>query len=182
MADRKLEMTLSSDDRPVKDGNEKKYSLSEDKIQSNQKPFIRTMRIEDLAEVTTIEKVSFPTPWSIHSFATELRDNEYARYYCLELEGRVIGYMGLWFILDEGHITNVAITPDKRGQRLGEFLMRSVMNKMAQEGMERMTLEVRVSNHAARRLYERLGFQEAGIRKGYYVDTKEDALIMWVEL
>lgn len=143
---------------------------------------VRPMRIEDLSSVLAIEQVSFSTPWSIHSFATELRDNDYARYHCLEVEGQVIGYMGLWFILDEGHITNVAIVPSRRGQRWGEFLMRSVMHKMALEGMERVTLEVRVSNDPARRLYERLGFKTAGIRKRYYVDTQEDALIMWVEL
>ncbi|MHB1652825.1 MAG: ribosomal protein S18-alanine N-acetyltransferase [Desulfitobacteriaceae bacterium] len=140
------------------------------------------MHVEDLEVVMAIEEVSFPTPWSVHSFATELRDNEYARYHCLEVDGKVIGYMGLWFILDEGHITNIAIAPHKRGLHWGEFLIRSVMRKMAEAGMERMTLEVRTSNDAARRLYERLGFKSAGVRKGYYIDTKEDALIMWVEL
>ena len=112
----------------------------------------------------------------------ELKDNEYARYLCLELNEQVIGYMGLWFILDEGHITNIAITPNYRGQRWGEFLMRSVMEKMAEQGMERMTLEVRVSNSSAQSLYKRLGFTIAGVRKGYYADNQEDAIIMWAEL
>ncbi|KLU60135.1 mycothiol acetyltransferase [Peptococcaceae bacterium CEB3] len=159
------------------------YRSGEEKAEgTDEKGIVRPMCIEDLGSVIAIEQVSFPTPWSIHSFATELRDNEYARYHCLEVDGRVIGYMGLWFILDEGHITNVAIMPGHRGRHWGEFLMRSVMSKMAQEGMERMTLEVRVSNDPARRLYERLGFKVAGRRKGYYVDTREDALIMWLEL
>lgn len=143
---------------------------------------VRPMKYEDLEAVMGIEVVSFPTPWTFNSFVTELRDNEYARYHCLEVAGQVVGYMGLWYILDEGHITNVAIAPEQRGQHLGEYLMKTVMTKMAEEGMERVTLEVRISNAPARNLYERLGFKAAGVRKGYYADTQEDALIMWAEL
>ncbi|KGP77115.1 alanine acetyltransferase [Desulfosporosinus sp. Tol-M] len=146
------------------------------------KGIVRPMHIDDLEAILEIERVSFAIPWSLESLKMELKDNEYARYLCIELEGQVIGYMGLWFILDEGHITNIAITPNRRGQHWGEFLMRSVMNKMADEGMERMTLEVRASNSLAQSLYKRLGFSIAGVRKGYYVDTGEDALIMWAEL
>lgn len=146
------------------------------------KGIVRPMYIDDLKTILEIEHVSFATPWSLESFQAELKDNEYARYLCLELEGQVIGYMGLWFILDEGHITNIAITPNHRGQRWGEFLMRSVMDKMAEQGMERMTLEVRVSNSPAQSLYMRLGFAIAGVRKGYYADNGEDAMIMWAEL
>jgi len=143
---------------------------------------VRPMRMDDLETILEIEIVSFSTPWSLQAFKAELKDNEYARYVCLELEGKVIGYMGLWFILDEGHITNIAIAPNYRGQHWGEFLIRSVMKKMRNEGMERMTLEVRASNNPAKSLYSRLGFTTAGVRKGYYADTGEDALIMWAEL
>ncbi|HBV87750.1 ribosomal protein S18-alanine N-acetyltransferase [Desulfosporosinus sp.] len=143
---------------------------------------VRPMCMDDLEAILKIEIASFSTPWSLQAFQAELKDNEYARYVCLEVEGKVIGYMGLWFILDEGHITNVAIAPNYRGQHWGEFLMRSVMSKMKDEGMERMTLEVRASNRPAQSLYNRLGFFTAGIRKGYYADTGEDALIMWAEL
>jgi ribosomal-protein-alanine N-acetyltransferase len=143
---------------------------------------VRPMVYDDLKAVLEIENASFPTPWSLQSFIAELKDNEYARYFCLELDFQVIGYMGLWFILDEGHITNIAIAPGYRGQHWGEFLIRSVMEKMETQGMERMTLEVRVSNYPAQSLYKRLGFAAAGVRKGYYADTQEDALIMWVEL
>jgi len=143
---------------------------------------IRPMLIDDLEAIMEIEVASFSTPWSLQAFKAELKDNEYARYVCLELDDKVIGYMGLWFILDEGHITNVAIAPNYRGKHWGEFLMRSVMEKMMQEGMERMTLEVRESNSPAQSLYSRLGFATAGIRKGYYADTGEDALIMWADL
>ena len=146
------------------------------------KGIVRPMHIDDLQNILEVERASFATPWSLDAFKAELKDNEYARYLCLELEGQVIGYMGLWFILDEGHITNIAITPNHRGQHWGEFLMRSVMEKMVEQGMERMTLEVRVSNRPAQSLYQRLGFAIAGIRKGYYADTGEDAMIMWAEL
>ena len=143
---------------------------------------VRPMLISDLEAILEIERTSFSVPWSLEAFKAELKDNEYARYLCLELNGQVIGYMGLWFILDEGHITNIAIALNHRGQRWGEFLMRSVIAKMMKQGMERMTLEVRVSNSPAQSLYKRLGFATAGVRKGYYADTGEDAMIMWAEL
>lgn len=146
------------------------------------KGIVRPMQMEDLQAILEIERTSFSTPWSLQAFKAELKDNEYARYLCLELEGQVIGYMGLWFILDEGHITNIAIAPNFRGQHWGEYLMRSMMGRMVEQGMERMTLEVRASNSPAQSLYKRLGFATAGVRKGYYADTQEDALIMWVEL
>lgn len=143
---------------------------------------VRSMRTDDLGAVLAIEQNSFPTPWSLHTFSTELRDNEYARYFCLEVDGKVVGYMGLWFILEEGHITNVAIGPGYRHQGWGRFLLSTVMKRMAGKGMERMTLEVRTSNYTAQGLYEQLGFVKAGVRKGYYVDNQEDAIIMWAEL
>ncbi|MEL1134707.1 ribosomal protein S18-alanine N-acetyltransferase [Desulfitobacterium sp. THU1] len=143
---------------------------------------IRPMQEKDLPRIMEIEHACFPAPWAPQSFVGELRDNEYARYFCLEYEGKVIGYMGLWFILEEGHITNVAIAPEYRGKRRGEFLMRSVIDFMVREGMERMTLEVRATNTSAQRLYERLGFATAGVRKGYYSDNREDALIMWLDI
>ncbi len=143
---------------------------------------VRPMQESDLEKIIEIEHASFSSPWSPQAFISELRDNEYARYFCLELEGEIIGYMGLWFILEEGHITNVAIAPGFRGKRRGEVLMRFVIQIMAKEGMERMTLEVRASNMPAQRLYERLGFVKAGVRKGYYSDNREDALIMWLDL
>lgn len=143
---------------------------------------VRPVCLEDIEAIWDIEVASFSMPWSRKAFIGELRDNEYARYFCLELNGTIIGYMGLWLILDEGHITNVAIAPDYRGQGWGEYLMRYVMSAMKKEGMVRMTLEVRVTNNIAQALYRRLGFVTAGIRKGYYADNGDDALIMWAEL
>lgn len=143
---------------------------------------IRPMEESDLPRILEIEQACFDSPWAPQSFVSELRDNEYARYFCLEHEGKIIGYMGLWFILEEGHITNVAIHPGYQGMGRGEFLMSSVIDLMVKEGMERMTLEVRVSNIPAQKLYERLGFATAGVRKGYYSDNREDALIMWLDI
>lgn len=143
---------------------------------------IRSMEEKDLPQIMAIERACFPTPWAQQSYLNELRANDYARYFCLENDSEIIGYMGLWFILEEGHITNIAIHPKYQGQGLGELLIRSVIQLMVPEGMERMTLEVRASNYVARSLYEKIGFINAGIRKGYYTDNNEDAVIMWLEL
>ncbi|HWQ88756.1 MAG TPA: ribosomal protein S18-alanine N-acetyltransferase [Desulfitobacteriaceae bacterium] len=143
---------------------------------------IRPMQVEDLEAVHNIEKESFSTPWSLKAFTAELLENDLARYFCLIADGQVAGYIGLWYILDEGHVTNIAISPLYRGRGRAEFLLRTVMQNMFIKGIKRMTLEVRVSNLAARKLYERLGFVATGVRKGYYSDNHEDALIMWAEL
>jgi len=139
------------------------------------------MQLQHVDAVLNIEEVSFPTPWSRYAFTCELLDNDFARYFCMLQAGEVIGYMGLWAILDEGHITNVAIHPDYRNRRLGELLMREVSLRCKAMGVLRLTLEVRVSNLAAQSLYKRLGFVSAGLRRGYYTDTNEDAMIMWKE-
>ena len=143
---------------------------------------VRSLCRDDLESVLRIEQLVFSVPWSLNSFQTELRDNEYARYFCLELEGQIIGYMGLWLIIDEGHITNIAIQPGFQGQGWGGLLLGSAMAEMRRQGMERMTLEVRASNLKAQEFYRRFGFTVAGVRKKYYSDNGEDALIMWAEV
>lgn len=143
---------------------------------------IRPMTLEDIPTIVAIEEVSFPSPWTAESFTSELKDNYLARYFCLELEGNIIGYMGLWIVIGEAHVTNIAIWPGCRGQGWGEYLLRSVMTKMIGSGVYRMTLEVRVSNSTAQNLYHKLGFKPAGVRKKYYSDNQEDAIIMWASL
>lgn len=143
---------------------------------------LRRMTVKDLDQVMQIERRSFSAPWSRHAFLTELVDNQFARYIVAEDAGRIVGYAGIWLILDEGHVTNVAVDPAYRGRHLGERLMRALMTICADQGITRMTLEVRVTNHVAQNLYRKLGFQPAGIRRGYYTDNHEDALIMWVTL
>ncbi|MGZ4163662.1 MAG: ribosomal protein S18-alanine N-acetyltransferase [Tumebacillaceae bacterium] len=141
----------------------------------------RRMMLEDLDRIMEIEHHSFTLPWSREAFVAELTQNHFAKYLVAIHEGVVVGYAGVWVILDEGHVTNIAIHPDARGKKLGEALMRELMATAIANGAERMTLEARVSNFVAIRMYEKLGFASAGIRKGYYTDNNEDAIIMWVE-
>lgn len=142
----------------------------------------RQMNMEDIEQVVAIEQVSFAIPWTAEAFERELTINEYAYYTVMEEDGAIIGYCGLWLILDEAHITNIAILPEYRGKKLGEALLRHVMENARKRGAKTMTLEVRVSNEAAQSLYRKLGFLNGGIRKRYYTDNYEDALVMWVNL
>ncbi|HHV61773.1 MAG TPA: ribosomal protein S18-alanine N-acetyltransferase [Firmicutes bacterium] len=142
---------------------------------------IRLMQYDDLDHVVEIESISFPTPWSRNAFASELFHNSRACYLVASVDGRVVGYVGTWLILDEAHVTNIAVHPDYRRQGIGEKLLRSMMALAGSRGAKRMTLEVRVSNKPAQRLYEKLGFVRIGLRRGYYHDNNEDAIIMWKE-
>lgn len=146
--------------------------------------YIRKMIKEDIPEIVELEKLSFPTPWSAYAFNCELEDNQYAYYnVCLaKEEEKILGYAGMWKILDEVHITNVAVHPSYRGLKLGELIMRTMMGQAIALGADKMTLEVRKSNIVAQRLYEKLGFMSVGFRKGYYSDNNEDAVIMWCDL
>ncbi len=142
---------------------------------------LRPLAQGDLPRVHEIETLSFQTPWSADAFQGEL-NNKCARYCVLEEDGVIVGFAGMWLILDEAHVNNVAVHPDWRGRGYGRLLMRELM-RMAYRALEiiRMTLEVRVSNEAALALYRSMGFAVAGRRKGYYEDTGEDAYIMWCE-
>ncbi|CEG25378.1 ribosomal protein S18-alanine N-acetyltransferase [Bacillus sp. B-jedd] len=142
----------------------------------------RLMREEDIDQILIVEHESFTLPWSREAFYNELNHNQYAVYVVLEDAGRIIGYGGVWVVLDEAHITNIAILPEYRGQKLGEALLKKVIEISKAKGAETTTLEVRVSNTAARSLYKKLGFQEGGIRKKYYTDNQEDGIVMWVKL
>lgn len=142
---------------------------------------ITPMRYGDLDQVVEIERRSFPTPWTRQAFVSELRDNAYAYYVVARLGGAVIGYAGMWVLLDEAHITNIAVHPDHRRRGVGHLLLAELERLAAERGARRMTLEVRPSNKAALRLYERHGFRASGRRPRYYADTGEDAIIMWKE-
>lgn len=139
----------------------------------------RQMEIDDIDAVCAIEKASFSIPWTYEAFKNELTNNMLAKYMILEMDGTVAGYVGMWLIIDEAHITNIAISPEHRGKGYGEQLLNELANLAIYMGMRAMTLEVRVSNRVAIQLYTKLGFEEAGIRKGYYSDNGEDALVMW---
>lgn len=140
---------------------------------------VRPMAIADVDGVMAVEKDSFSTPWSRSAFEEELAQNRLARYIVAEEDGQVVGYAGMWLVINEAHVTNVAVSGSRRGGGIGRLLMETLMELARENGMGSMTLEVRVSNMVARHLYETLGFAEAGIRKNYYSETKEDALILW---
>jgi len=137
---------------------------------------------EHLDQVLAIELKSFPIPWSHQAFMFEVTENDFAFYIVALLEGRVAGYAGMWIVLDEAHITNVAVHPDLRGRGLGRALMTELLGRAAVLGAERISLEVRPSNRAARTLYKSLGFVDRGVRRKYYSDNNEDAIIMWLHL
>ena len=138
------------------------------------------MTLDDVDAVAAIEAATFRTPWSKESFYREVTDNACARYVVLREDGEAIAYAGVWFVLDEGHITNIAVRADRRGMGYGEQVTRAMIQLAADSGMNWMTLEVRRSNVAAQNLYHKLGFIDVGYRKRYYENT-EDALIMALE-
>jgi [ribosomal protein S18]-alanine N-acetyltransferase len=140
----------------------------------------RFMTVDDITQVLEVEKQSFTLPWSLEAFLNEMTFNKYAVYIVMEDNGKIVGYCGSWVVIDESHITNIAVLPEYRGRKIGEALLTKMMELSISKGAIRMTLEVRVSNVAAISLYEKLGFQKGGIRKNYYTDNHEDAYIMWV--
>jgi [ribosomal protein S18]-alanine N-acetyltransferase len=143
---------------------------------------IRFMTVDDLDAVMEIEHRSFSIPWTRDAFYNEIEQNHLSTYLVVEDGECIAGYCGVWLVVDEAHITNVAVLPDYRGKGLGEALMKKIMEIAKQVGARVMTLEVRVSNEAAKGLYRKMGFQDGGIRKRYYSDNQEDALVMWVNL
>jgi ribosomal-protein-alanine N-acetyltransferase len=171
---------------------------------------IEPMRVEDITRVMEIERRSFPTPWSPAAYRHELRYNPHAHYLVIRLgreisasaesedrnwrlrlqqlftpqspaTGPIVGYVGFWLVAGEAHISTIAVHPDARRRGLGELLLSRVIDFALEKEAEFVTLEVRESNTAAQRLYEKYGFQQMGRRKRYYTDTREDALIMTLE-
>lgn len=142
----------------------------------------RKMTVEDVEAVYAIEVASFPVPWTLDSFYYEMLENQFAYYTVAEESGEILGFCGSWMVVDAAQITNVAVVKSARGRKIGEGLMREAMRVAREVNMETMSLEVRVSNVVAQNLYYKLGFQDGGLRKGYYTDNQEDALVMWVKL
>lgn len=140
---------------------------------------IREMTMEDIDAVMEVEEEAFAIPWSRSSFESEVAQNFLAVYLVAETEEGIAGYGGLWFILDEAHITNVAVKNSCRRRGIGRRLVEALIEKAAERDIFKMTLEVRKSNRGAIALYEKAGFAVEGRRPGYYQDNKEDALIMW---
>ncbi|ASN07072.1 ribosomal protein S18-alanine N-acetyltransferase [Virgibacillus necropolis] len=143
---------------------------------------IRQMELTDIDPVVEVEKASFGTPWSEDIFYQEVVKNQFAHYFVVEVDKKIIGYAGLWVVIDDAQITNIAIMPSYRGNKLGEKLFLFTMKQAMRLGSKRLSLEVRVSNIIAQRMYRKFGLVPGGLRKNYYTDNKEDALVMWVNL
>ncbi|HWR41823.1 ribosomal protein S18-alanine N-acetyltransferase [Sporomusa sp.] len=142
---------------------------------------IRRMQAEDIDEVITVENKAFTTPWSRAAFEEEVGHNDLAHYLVMVKDSQIVGYGGFWLVVDEAHVTNIALLPEYHGHGLGSLLLENMILVAKVKGAVSMTLEVRPSNTAARKLYSRRGFIERGIRPNYYAEIGEDALIMWLD-
>ncbi len=142
---------------------------------------IEEMRLADLDAVQTIERASFTTPWPAHAYRSEIETNRLAHYLVARLGDEVVAYAGMWLMVDEAHITTFAVAPRWRRHRVGERLLLAMLDLAGDRRAREATLEVRLSNLAARRLYEKYGFRPVGLRPRYYSDDNEDALIMTTE-
>ena len=140
---------------------------------------VRLAEERDIIPMAEMDILCFSAPWSEESFRKEITENRLAFYIVAEISGRMVGYAGLWSIVDEGHITNVAVHPDFRRKGIGEALISVLLNHTLEKGILSHTLEVRASNDPAISLYLKFGFEPAGLRKNYYEDNGEDAIIMW---
>jgi [ribosomal protein S18]-alanine N-acetyltransferase len=142
---------------------------------------IEAMRLADIPEVQAIERASFTSPWPPQAYRSELETNRLAMYLVGRMDGQVVAYAGVWLMVDEAHITTFAVHPAWRRRRIGERLLLTVLDLSLERHAREATLEVRLSNLPARRLYEKYGFRPVGLRPRYYTDDGEDALIMTTE-
>lgn len=142
---------------------------------------IRPMKSKDIKEILVIEAKAFSVPWTESDFISEL-ENPRAHYLVFEEKGILIGYAGFWQVLEEGHITNIAIAPEFQGQGYGKKLIQAMLNNARSIHIEQMTLEVRESNVNALKAYSSVGFHIEGRRSQYYTNPNEDAIIMWLSL
>lgn len=141
---------------------------------------LRRLTPKDLEAIERIERSSYPTPWSRSMFASELSKPSSISLGALEAEtGELVGYLVISRYVDAWHVMNIAVAPERRRQGIAVALFERLFELTAADGRRGYTLEVRISNEAAIKLYERLGFQSRGVRRGYYTDNREDALIMW---
>ena len=145
------------------------------------KLLIGPMQVADLEAVHQIELASFNAPWPANAYRSELETNRLATYLVARIDDRIVAYGGMWLMVDEAHITTFAVHPAWRRQGIGERLLVAFLDLARDRHAREATLEVRLSNLAARRLYEKYGFRPVGLRPRYYSDNNEDALIMTTE-
>ncbi len=142
---------------------------------------IEPMGLADLPAVQSIERASFTTPWPPNAYRSELETNRLAHYVVARAGREVVGFGGIWIMVDEAHVTTFAVAPEWRRRRVGERLLLALLDLAVARRASEATLEVRLSNLPARRLYEKFGFRPVGLRPRYYSDNGEDALIMTTE-
>lgn len=142
---------------------------------------IRRMRIHDLPQVQAIDEISFSSPWPKNAYRHELLENPNAHCWVAELDGKIVGLMVCWLVLDEVHIATIAVHPSQRGQGISKAMVITSLVDLIPKGALSATLEVRAGNLVAQNLYRYFGFKDVGLRKRYYKDTDEDALLMTVE-
>lgn len=144
---------------------------------------LRFVRLEEahLDEIMSIEVEAYPEPWTLRMFHDEIR-SERSHFYVGFLEDTIAAYGGFWLVLDEAHVTSVAVRDSCRGRGYGRALVQYLLDTAVEAGARRATLEVRVSNLVARNLYVSMGFRPVGIRKGYYPKNNEDAIVMLKDL
>lgn len=140
---------------------------------------IEPMTDADVKEVLSIEQQSFATQWPGNAFHQELHDNKLAHYFVGRIDGHVVAYGGIWVILEDSHVTTIAVHPNFRGRKYGEIMLLRLLDEAIERGASWMTLEVRESNAVAQNLYRKYGFTTVSTRKGYYSDNNENALVMW---
>ncbi len=139
------------------------------------------MRRRHLRKVLSIESRVYPRPWSMSLFLSELAQRTTRSYLVARHSGDVVGYAGMMFTGKEAHVTNIAVDPDFQARKIGSRLLITIITEALARGAEMISLEVRATNEAAQEMYRKFGFSVAGLRKGYYIETNEDALVMVVE-
>ena len=142
---------------------------------------IRKMTMDDIEQVIAIDRVSFSLPWPERSFRFELSDNPASRCWVAEVDGKLVGMIVAWLLVNEVHVATLATHPDFRRQGVAKRLLLHALRELRIEGAQSSFLEVRASNFAAQEMYRKFGYEESGVRPRYYRDNDEDALLMTLE-
>ena len=156
-----------------------KMELDARQIPEDDRLEIVPMTASDISAVTRIEKASFSTVWPADAFYNELSTNKLAHYFVGRFGNRVVAYGGIWVILEDSHVTTIAVDPAYRGRQFGEVMLLRLIDEALERDAAWMTLEVRESNAVAQQLYRKYGFTTVTMRRGYYSDDNESALVMW---
>ncbi|MHB1455527.1 MAG: ribosomal protein S18-alanine N-acetyltransferase [Armatimonadota bacterium] len=141
--------------------------------------YISPMIIDDVEYVAELDRICFPTPWSVSAYITETH-NPAGFYIVAREDERIVGFAGEWLVMDEAHITTIGVDPQYRRRKIGERMLICLLDEAISRGAKRVSLEVRRYNHTAQTLYKKYMFEEMAIRKRYYTNNNEDALVMWI--